>query len=172
LLVAGLAGAPVSLYALIRSARGVLASLRESEERFRALTELSADWYWQRDQKLRFVDVSTGLVRKLCIRLEGATGYTLRETSAELTSAEQRSRLDRLMSRREVFRDVVLECRADDGTVRAVAISGMPLLDDSGVFRGYRGIGRDITEHERMRAAWRSALVDVSQKPRRGRYRV
>src|SRR4051812_39988102 len=31
------------------------AALRESEERFRALTEMSNDWYWQMDADLRFV---------------------------------------------------------------------------------------------------------------------
>jgi len=28
--------------------------LRESEERFRSLTELSSDWYWEQDKELRF----------------------------------------------------------------------------------------------------------------------
>src|SRR5579871_4884378 len=30
-------------------------SLRESETRFRGLTELSSDWYWEQDAELRFV---------------------------------------------------------------------------------------------------------------------
>ena len=29
-------------------------ALRESEARFRALTELSSDWYWRQDENLRF----------------------------------------------------------------------------------------------------------------------
>ncbi|HSN34100.1 MAG TPA: hypothetical protein VLU41_15530, partial [Ideonella sp.] len=30
-------------------------ALRESEARLRALTELSADWYWEQDEQFRFV---------------------------------------------------------------------------------------------------------------------
>jgi PAS domain-containing protein len=32
--------------------------LRDSEQRFRSLTELSADWYWEQDAQLRFTFVS------------------------------------------------------------------------------------------------------------------
>ena len=35
-------------------------TLRESEERFRDLTELSNDWYWEQDAEFRFVHMSVG----------------------------------------------------------------------------------------------------------------
>jgi PAS domain S-box-containing protein len=35
-------------------------ALRRSEERFRSLTELSSDWYWEQDEALRFTYVSPG----------------------------------------------------------------------------------------------------------------
>ncbi len=35
-------------------------TLRESEARFRTLTELSSDWYWQQDENLRFTYLSAG----------------------------------------------------------------------------------------------------------------
>ncbi|MEX1074508.1 MAG: PAS domain S-box protein, partial [Burkholderiales bacterium] len=35
-------------------------ALRRSEERFRGLTELSSDWYWEQDEALRFTYVSPG----------------------------------------------------------------------------------------------------------------
>src|SRR5208282_5253339 len=34
--------------------------LRESEARFRSLTKLSSDWYWEQDEEYRFVDFSGG----------------------------------------------------------------------------------------------------------------
>ncbi len=34
-------------------------ALRESEARFRALTELSSDWYWEQDENLRFTYLSS-----------------------------------------------------------------------------------------------------------------
>ena len=33
--------------------------LHESEHRFRSLTELSADWYWEQDENLRFTFLSS-----------------------------------------------------------------------------------------------------------------
>ena len=35
-------------------------ALRESEARFRSLTTLSADWFWEQDAEFRFTLVSTG----------------------------------------------------------------------------------------------------------------
>src|SRR5262245_18041360 len=35
-------------------------ALRESEARFRSLTDLSSDWYWQQDENLRFTYLSSG----------------------------------------------------------------------------------------------------------------
>ena len=34
--------------------------LRLSEARFRALTELSADWFWEQDENFRFVEIDAG----------------------------------------------------------------------------------------------------------------
>src|SRR5262249_18645672 len=44
------------------------AALRESEARFRSLTELSSDWYWQQDEDLRFTYLSR--------QADDLTGYT------------------------------------------------------------------------------------------------
>ena len=157
LLATGLGAALTILYRLIRSAadhaRKTLASLTESEERFRALTELSADWYWQQDEHLRFVDLSAGFAPAVGLSPEQVLGYTRWEVNADLIGPEQRERLDGMLARRERFRDFVMQRRAADGSVRIIAISGMPIFDREGVFRGYRGLGCDITEQERLRAA-------------------
>jgi PAS domain S-box-containing protein len=38
-------------------------ALRESEERFRSLVELSADWFWEQDARFRFTIVSNGALK-------------------------------------------------------------------------------------------------------------
>jgi hypothetical protein len=40
----------------IAELRRMQQQLRLSEARFRALTELSADWFWEQDENFRFVD--------------------------------------------------------------------------------------------------------------------
>ena len=49
------------------------AELRESEARFRALTELASDWYWEQDETSNFTKVSGPVLEMLGIRREGIT---------------------------------------------------------------------------------------------------
>src|SRR5207302_889351 len=49
------------------------------------------------------------------------------------------------LERHEAFRDLVYKRKVDDGVVRYVSVSGKPLFDEKGVFRGYRGSARDVT---------------------------
>ena len=46
------------------------AELRESEARYRALTELATDWYWEQDKEGRFTRVSGPVLEMLGIRVD------------------------------------------------------------------------------------------------------
>src|SRR6266850_3152058 len=53
------------------------AELRESEARYRSLTELASDWYWEQDENGNFTKVSGPVLEMLGIRVDvlaGATG--------------------------------------------------------------------------------------------------
>ncbi len=50
------------------------AELRESEARFRSLTELASDWYWEQDETGRFTRVSGPVLDMLGIRVEPLVG--------------------------------------------------------------------------------------------------
>src|SRR5260370_42210026 len=50
--------------------------LRESEERFRNLTALSSDWYWEQDENFRFTMVSDNLHRRLGTLTQSIIGKT------------------------------------------------------------------------------------------------
>src|SRR5438477_10149232 len=52
------------------------AELRESEERFHRLTELSSDWYWEQDVNGRFTQVSGPALEMLGIRGDGSPDRT------------------------------------------------------------------------------------------------
>ena len=49
------------------------AELRESEARYRSLTELASDWYWEQDENMNFTKVSGPVLEMLGIRV-GAPG--------------------------------------------------------------------------------------------------
>ena len=119
--------------------------LRENEARFRALTELSSDWYWEQDDHFRFVRVdgnlsaSTGRPNRERI---GKTRWEIGDQS--LTPAEWDAHRAVLKAHQQ-FRDFQLHLRDDLGRPFWVSVSGAPIFDARGVFRGYRGVGRDIT---------------------------
>ena len=121
--------------------------LRESETRFRSLTHLSSDWYWEQDAEFRFTLVSgpgaasvtsgdptiyVGMARWETPDLEPMTGDW----------STHRAQLER----HEPFRDLVLRRRLPGGGARYMSVSGEPVFDARGEFTGYRGVGQNITQ--------------------------
>ncbi|WP_411879683.1 PAS domain S-box protein [Polaromonas sp. YR568] len=130
--------------------------LRESEERFRALTALSSDWFWEQDENFRFVAVSgeTTNASSITSAAYGKTPWELDHVGmSDAVWAEHRA----LLERHEVFRDFESIRRDAHGRVRYLSISGVPIFDTSGKFTGYRGTGRDTTEMRRVTEALRSS---------------
>jgi len=124
--------------------------LDASEQRFRDLTELSADWYWEQDAEYRFVEVSSGAEavsighRELIGKRRWDYPWT---NMSEADWAAHRAQLDR----REPFRDLQLRGRNDKGEIIVISVSGKPVFDAEGRFTGYRGVGRNITEKKRTK---------------------
>ena len=52
------------------------AELRESEARYRSLTELASDWYWEQDENGNFTKVSGPVLEMLGIRVDALVGDT------------------------------------------------------------------------------------------------
>ena len=132
-------------------------TLRESESRFRHLTELSSDWYWEQDQNFRFTFQSGALQGSTGIDTTELRGKSRWDFPAVNLSAEDWARHRAVLERHETFRDFVIERAGSDGRSRWASVSGDPVFDDYGRFTGYRGVGRDITpEKEAERALRRS----------------
>src|SRR5512132_400832 len=53
------------------------AELRESEARYRSLTELASDWYWEQDENGSFTKVSGPVLEMLGIRVPALAGDTV-----------------------------------------------------------------------------------------------
>jgi diguanylate cyclase (GGDEF)-like protein/PAS domain S-box-containing protein len=122
------------------------ASLRESEARFRSLTQMSSDFFWETDEAHRFTQLVHGpdyLPPEMGRGVLGKTAWELpNESPDEAGWAAHRAKLDEHLA----FRDFEFARRMPDGVVRYLSISGDPRFGPQGAFVGYRGVGRDITE--------------------------
>ena len=125
-------------------------ALHESEVRFRRLAALSADVYWEQDEALRFISFSTSrashIERSYTDKLIGQTRWQI--PYLNMTAADWAAHRA-VLEARQPFRDLEL-CRYDEqGCKIWVRVSGEPVFDAAGVFKGYQGIASDITERRR-----------------------
>ncbi|MDO9195679.1 response regulator [Rhodoferax sp.] len=121
------------------------AELLESEARFRRLTELASDWYWEQDEKGTFTRVYGPVLEMLGIPLDALLGEIKEEQAARWNEAE-RAVLKANMAARRPFLDFVFSRSDADGSHQYFQVSGEPMFDATGRFTGYRGVGRDVTE--------------------------
>ena len=121
---------------------------RDSEARFRSLTNLSSDWYWELDAGYSFTRLEgrhvAGGDKDLARRLIGIRRW---ESGLEVEGGWDAHRA--LLDARKPFYDVLMWRPMPDGRLRYVSISGEPLFAADGGFMGYHGIGRDVTVQKR-----------------------
>ena len=122
-------------------------ALRESEERFRSLTALSSDWYWEQNAQLAFVELEDPN-GKSGFQREELLGKTLRDlTNTEILSGSWDEH-DAVVAEHKPFRDLELRHVKNNGRACYLSLTGVPAFNANGEFRGYRGIGRDITDRK------------------------
>ncbi|PJB08335.1 MAG: response regulator [Hydrogenophilales bacterium CG_4_9_14_3_um_filter_59_35] len=121
------------------------AELRESEARFRRLTELSSDWYWEQDENGHFTKVYGPVLEMLGTPVDTLLGETKEAQGVRWNEAE-RATLEANIAARRPFLDFVYSRINADGAHQYFQVSGEPMFDASGRFTGYRGVGRDVTE--------------------------
>ncbi len=127
------------------------AELRESEARFRRLTELSSDWYWEQDETGHFTKIYGPVLEMLGIEVDDLLNEPS-ETQAAHWNNDERATLAGYIAARRPFLDFVYRRHNPDGSQQYFMISGEPMFDSSGRFTGYRGVGKEITESIRSAA--------------------
>jgi PAS domain S-box-containing protein len=120
------------------------AELRESEARYRSLTELASDWYWEQDETGDFTKVSGPVLEMLGIRVDALVGASDDAGLGGWNEAE-REILQAKIAAREPFLDYVFSRVNADGSAQQFQVSGEPMFNQSCRFIGYRGIGVELT---------------------------
>ena len=122
----------------------LLGDLRESEERFRMLTQLSTDWFWEQDADLRFTQITEGAHNSGGVPREGHVGKRRWELpNSEIVGGDWAPHQAALAAR-EPFRNLLLRRTLPEGP-RYVLVSGAPRFAADGAFLGYRGVAHDVT---------------------------
>lgn len=121
--------------------RRVQLALVNSERRLKAFAAMAAEWFWEQDADLRFVDDPSLPSTFLPVDV-GKTRWEMGDPAMDPRRWDAH-KAD-LLARRP-FRDFLWERRRPDGTKQHISVSGDPVFDDDGRFIGYHGIGRDVT---------------------------
>jgi diguanylate cyclase (GGDEF)-like protein/PAS domain S-box-containing protein len=136
-------------------------ALRESEQRFRALTAMSSDFYWQSDAEHRLTQ-RTESARETAEEVVrdsssiGKRGWDIPYLSPDESGwAKHRGLLDAHLP----FRGFQISRPRSNGAVHHLSLSGDPMFDSVGQFTGYCGIGADTTEHKLFEADLRIAAT-------------
>jgi PAS domain S-box-containing protein len=119
------------------------AELRESEARFRSLTELASDWYWEQDDAGAFTRASGPVSEILGLKADALHAATSSDLSVGWNEAE-RSVLREKITAREPFLDFMFSRTNADGSKQQFRVSGEPMFNRLYRFIGYRGIGVEI----------------------------
>jgi PAS domain S-box-containing protein len=149
--VRGRSGSPQCFVALvydITELKLAEEALRASESRFRRMVELSSDWYWVQDENFRFVELPG--VEKRGIDPEAFIGKARWELPDVGALPEKAWRQHReMLERHEPFSDFVYMAPDNAGELRYLSVSGEPIFDAHGNFKGYHGVGKDVTDKAR-----------------------
>jgi PAS domain S-box-containing protein len=129
---------------LERTVQERTAELRESEARYRSLTELASDWYWEQDEHGNFVKVSGPVLEMLGIRVDALVGDAGAAQATGWNEAERQT-LQATIAARQPFLDFVFSRANPDGSQQKFQVSGEPMFNQSSRFIGYRGIGVELT---------------------------
>jgi len=147
-LLAALSGGAVYLYMYLAARRDLrrLSQSQHNETRFRDLTSLSADWFWETDAQYRTTWISGGSTVATFFGDTPTYGKRIWELPGIEVAPRALAGLRERLEAQQPFFDLEIARTDKRGARQIHIISGQSRLGAEGAFLGYRGVGRDITE--------------------------
>ncbi len=137
-----------------------LTALRQSQERMAHIAMSMADWIWETDEEDRYVYVSQKVSRTLGYDPAALLGRTPFDFLAPGEEEAFRAAFAQAKASRSPLRDLTVWRTTSDGGKCCVLTSAVPWHDETGVFKGYRGVDRDVTARVHAEKELRDSLAE------------
>lgn len=135
----------------LTDARLAQEALEESERRFEAFADIASDCLWELDADLRFIYLSPRFEAIMGMPREGVLGRRRIELFPGEDQAAAATRSHHVdLEHRRPFEDYRFTRMLADGAKRSICMTGVPVFDRHGRFRGYRGVARDVSDRQRL----------------------
>ncbi len=141
-------------------------ALQESEEKFRALIELSSDWIWETDANSTYTYVDPKVKHLLGYETKDVIGKTLIDFMPENEAKRIQEFFKSNAEKHEPFRHLENTQIRQDGKTIVLETSGIPIFSKGGQFQGWRGVDRDITDQKAAEEAIQQAKKDAEDANR------
>ncbi|MGV3743514.1 MAG: ATP-binding protein [Burkholderiaceae bacterium] len=138
----------------------------DKEEGFQSLIGLLSDWHWEQDESGRFILIAETGQTRTPAQFRQYIGKTMRQIPGmQMAEPDWRS-LDNAMARHQSFQEKVFQWQDANNVLRYLSVSGQPVFNAEGRFKGYRGVMKDVSEKIRIQkelARSNAALRELSE---------
>ncbi|MEW6327780.1 MAG: PAS domain S-box protein [Thermodesulfobacteriota bacterium] len=132
-------------------------ALRRSEQRFKDLIETTTDWVWEVDARGVYTYASPKVKDLLGYEVSEVLGKTPFDLMPEGEAKRIRKFFNEKVINRKPFYGLENVNRHKNGHLVVLETNGIPIFDEKGQLKGYRGIDRDITQRKRAEEALRKS---------------
>ena len=137
--------------------------LRESEQKFKELTEKTTDWVWEVDKDGVYIYANPKVKELLGYEVSEILG----KTPFDFMLKEEVEKIGKFFRKKvikkEPFYGLENMNRHKDGHLVILETNGIPLFDEKGRLKGYRGIDRDITERKLAEEALNKSHTELKK---------
>jgi PAS domain S-box-containing protein len=113
--------------------------------RYRDLLDAAAEWVWEWDAAFRVSHLSPDFAASTGLLPQSFLGRRQEETAVTEATADQWNDHRATVAAHRRFRDFIFKVAGGDGRAVWLKIGGTPVFGADGAFRGYRGVGSNVT---------------------------
>ena len=133
-------------------------ALKESEERFRQMAEMTGEWLWEQDPRGYYIYCSIAVNQILGYSQDEVIGKHYTEFLTPQDKAEQQS----YSTSHQPFYALINHYQHKDGHPILTESTGLPIINEEGKLLKWRGVDRDIT----ARKHFQDALIESEKRTR------